>query len=709
MNLKANSLFAFTLLFLSSLSFGSSEWEKMQDINRYDLFALEILNWTHVFEARQSYVALTKEEVETLEFLKMHLRLEEELGRKEDVKPTRGIASEVSYHPGEESWDQRAYELWRQQQAGVSVNSRVADPAERLCQTGSSCLSEEQFYRGQSDREVARQHTHPGGFAGDPFSTQPGHSVSPKKTILDPRDGDFRYHGNDVIRCFGAGDCVVVGSTSEFEIKEIRGTAERRPRTNSDSSLHGPESHSSPNERESTSASALNSSPSSAASPSGYPSPSGSASTSPSGSTVTALSQVFQRCEERHQRALALCGSSHQGPNSEAVRNELNFSSGRQLASYLQYARVTSHQGKSMYEVCEHSEKMAKSMTALNAAYTSICTSAQNACATSCHQAERSLSSLSASDEDISLALNSTSFHFDPARMHRACKTDMNRQMQTGLFHTAQTAELMQAASTCKANLAGAGPCALPKMWNSQACYDFCQDRGNSRHPACARFAAMASNCANPSFAEQNSFCLCLNHPADPSCRGGSTFPADELAKGGGAAGGIIPPSGNRNLLSSGSGSFGQNYESGQRSSAALSSQAKEPEPRSAAGGPIVGEPSRKRPGREGPAQEEVKKSGHKTAVLDGVHSHGGGRRAHPQGKYTIYGDMNSKNPYRRITVESDDPNFDLKQYLPPEDFEAHRAPRCYRGKERIGCMYGPDLFEMVRRQYQKIRHEFME
>lgn len=102
--------------------------------------------------------------------------------------------------------------------------------------------------------------------------------------------------------------------------------------------------------------------------------------------------------------------------------------------------------------------------------------------------------------------------------------------------------------------------------------------------------------------------------------------------------------------------------------------------------------------------------SGYKTGIIDGVQSFGGGaRRAAPGGKHVIYGDMDSDNPYRRIAIESDDPNFDLKQYLPPEDFEANRAPRCYYGKDRIGCMHGPSLFDMVSRQYRKIRHEMME
>ena len=112
--------------------------------------------------------------------------------------------------------------------------------------------------------------------------------------------------------------------------------------------------------------------------------------------------------------------------------------------------------------------------------------------------------------------------------------------------------------------------------------------------------------------------------------------------------------------------------------------------------------------GPQAPAARGAQASGYKTNIMDGVQSFGGGRRQAAPGRRVVYGDMNSQNPFRRIAVETDDPNFDLSQYLPPEDYEPGSVPKCYYGKDRIGCMHGPSLFEMVSRQYRRIKHEMM-
>src|SRR5690606_19335240 len=128
-------------------------------------------------------------------------------------------------------------------------------------------------------------------------------------------------------------------------------------------------------------------------------------------------------------------------------------------------------QGKSMYEICDNTQKMAQSMTALNAAYTAICASAQNSCASACAQADTYMRDTSTSDEDFTAALNSASSGFDPARFYNTCKADMNQQITQGIFETAQTAQMMAQANSCKQQIAAAGPCATPEMWNSQACH----------------------------------------------------------------------------------------------------------------------------------------------------------------------------------------------------------------------------------------------
>lgn len=731
MNLRGIA-FTTAIILLSPLAYGSNSWVQMQDLNHYNLFAQDILKWTHVLEAKENYVELSKKDLAILQFLEMHLRLEHELELKDKShpKPTRGLASDLNFHSGEENiqWDQRAYETWRKQQGGLSVDS--PQTAQRYCQTGSACMSDEQFHRtrGLTSQEYSAlvqkfkrleregdgygptlpqthlQSNSPGGFY-QPINS----SLTPQKRVLDPRDGDYRYHGSNIVECFGSGHCVVVGSVNEFEIRENGAAAgENTPPTSlrrntsptSPNQDYEPAPHS-PSPSHNTSASAASGSTSSS---------SASRASGASSRNYQGLARVFRSCEEQHQRALNLCGSSYQPVNSRAVQSELNLRAGMQLATYLQLARaVNQSEGKSMYEICDASEKMARSMTALNAAYTGLCSNAQNACVTSCRQALGHMQNLRTSDQELELALSSTSSGFDPERMQRACQSDMNHQMQQGIFQTAQTLEFQQRAASCKAQLAGAGPCALPEMWNTQGCYDHCREGKNPNHPACARFTAIASHCGNPEFAAQNSFCLCLNHPADPSCQGGGFFPREELARG--WQSGITPPPGGQSLPSAGRGSFGQSYESSQQGGQA---PARAQEASYPAGGGAGTQGLSGQSSRSGIADGSYRSSGaaggsSPQQVIDGVQNFGSSPRRAAPGKTVIYGDMNSKNPYRRIAIESDDPNFDLKQYLPPENFEANRAPRCYYGKDRIGCMHGPSLFDMVSRQYQKIRHEMME
>jgi hypothetical protein len=688
---------ATTLLIVTGTTQAKLTWQEMQNPNNYNEFAYQILEWTNVLDARPNYVSLTQKDIESLELIKLHLTAEAALEEKEPVRMSRGLASEnVQLDGGGRSVDPR--DLWSKQTVPVVKHfpPDSYNPVENYCQNGSACTSDNNFYR-----EFERR---------GPY-------------VLLPQDGDFRVIGDQVVDCTNRGGgpmagCPVVGSTSEFCIHPncpdrtagirrrsdndgiIAGVArEGSAQTNRD--LEVPHADQEENSYSQNSASESNSYARTASAPSshaGY-------------SRASSMAQAFQSCEANYQRALELCGSSFQSYNSQAVQNELNLRSGMMLAQYLQMARAASQsQGKSMYEICDNTEKMARSMTALNAAYTAICASAQNSCASSCSQAESYMRSTSTSDQEFTAALNLTSPGFDPARFHSTCKADMNQQLTQGLFDTAQTAQMMAQANSCKQQIAAAGPCATPEMWDSQACYDFCQEPKNAYMPACARFSAMNSNCSNPEFAQKNPMCLCINNPGDPSCGAGDLLPGDDDVAGKYPG---TPGRGGSSIISSTSaGRFGsaQEFQGGAQRSGQASSASQGSFPAGAAGGPIMPGGGSKGGAQAQNGQAALRGSAYNTNIIDGVQNFGGGRAGAggQQRRYIAYGDMNSNNPYRRIAVETDNPDFDLKQYLPPEDFEAGKVRKCYYGKDRIGCMHGPSLFDMVSRQYRKIRHQMM-
>src|SRR5690606_15641771 len=152
-------------------------------------------------------------------------------------------------------------------------------------------------------------------------------------------------------------------------------------------------------------------------------------------------------------------------------------------------------------------------------------------------------------------------------------------------------------------------------------------------------------------------------------------------------------------------------FQGGAQRSGQASSSSQGTFPAGAAGGPIMNQGLGSSGGASAPGQQAaLRGSSYKTGIIDGVQNFGGGRGGAQgqQKRYVAYGDMDSKNPYRRIAVQTDDPDFDLKQYLPPEDFEAGKVRKCYYGKDRIGCMHGPSLFDMVSRQYRKLRPTMM-
>ncbi len=695
----------------------------------------QILEITFFAQARTSYVALSEEAASAIRTLKVQLETEAQL-----------LGQKVLYPDGPNSpyW-QRAYSLWVQTPQSPVKYRQELRAENLLCRPGAVCTPDEYFYRhslrGSEATDLFRAFAFrevpsmasggsfqsstalrgPASWVGD-GQTHPTPQAPTRTPLPAPPSGHYWDTRNGLwVLCQSSSDepCLSYGSIEDYsppgtyagggedpfadkdfiardggqdEILYRNPSPPPRPGSVQGPAPTGPQAHQ-PQAHQPQDPSRPTDRP---ARPSYY----------------APMAEAFQRCERNHQRALKVCGSSYQPVDSQAVQSELNLAAGMQLANYLQAARAsTQTQGKSMYEICDTSGKMAKSMTALNAAYTAICTTAQNSCASSCEQAESYMRRMDTSDEDFRAALATTSSNFDPGRLYSACRADMNSQMTQGVFQTAQTAQMIAQANSCKQQIAASGPCATPDMWNSQACFDHCQEPSNSHHPACAQYTAMTSTCTNPRFAAQNPHCLCINHPTDPSCSG-RTAP-DEFADGGGGGGGSgrLPPGtgrGSSQFSSESAGSFGQNYQGGNAGQASAASQGSFPQG-GGAGGPIMNSDGSSGGGGQAAGPRGAAASGYKTNIMDGVQSFGGGRRAAAApGRRIVYGDMNSQNAFRRIAIETDDPDFDLSQYLPPEDYEPGSAPKCYYGKDRIGCMHGPSIFDMVSRQYRRIQHEMM-